>query len=71
MEVKTLKREFKFVKDWKEKMLPDPNPAWSTTKVKDYYTSIYPSLINSTIGEPVFTNESIIYEFTSKPGTKG
>ena len=71
MEAKILTRKFKAKIKGVEVSLEDPNPKWGTQLVKEHFANIYPEILNSTISHPEITKDSIVYEFSTNPGTKG
>ncbi len=71
LDVKKLKRKFKFKKDGKMIELPDPNPSLSVDEVMGFYSNQYPELTTCTIDGPKIDGDGAIYEFKTTVGTKG
>lgn len=67
MQVINLKRVFKFGKI----ELEDINVNLSENSILNHYSGIYPELTNATIEKKGVQNNTIVYEFISKIGTKG
>ncbi len=71
LEVKGLRREFKFKHNGQEITLPDPDPERSPEQVMQLYAGQYPELTTATVKGPAREDEKVVYEFTSVLGTKG
>ena len=71
MKIETLPREFKFTKNGKEIILPDPNPAFTPEEVRKFYSSQHGELTNSNVNGPSIEDDKKIYSFGTKVGTKG
>ncbi|MEO6610715.1 MAG: PRTRC system protein C [Chitinophagaceae bacterium] len=71
MEVKKLKREFKFNKNGTPVTLPDPNPDFSEQEVLNFYSGQYPELTTATLEEPVVEGSKASYKVRTTVGTKG
>jgi PRTRC genetic system protein C len=53
-------------------ILPDPNPAWSTEKVREHYVKEgYSTLANAAIEGPQHVNGTLLYTFRQAVGAKG
>ena len=52
-------------------MLPDPDPAMTPQEVKDYFTNIYPELVNASIEGGDFDGTNQQFTFRRGTGTKG
>jgi len=64
---KTAKRVF----NYKKLILDDINPNQGTNIIKEYYSNIYPELINATINGPEIINGELHFTFASKVGEFG
>lgn len=51
--------------------LADPNPAMSVQEVSDFFSNQYPELTNSSVDGPEIINDQLVFNFTTKTGTKG
>lgn len=71
MEVIELERVFVFKYKGEEVRLTDPSDKYSPERVLDYYTRIYPILVNANVVGGVVENDEMVYRFESKIGTKG
>jgi PRTRC genetic system protein C len=67
MEISQLRREFKY----NSVKLPDPNPAFSLTQVRDFFANVYPEIISADIEGPVIDGDKHTYNFRRAVGTKG
>lgn len=71
LEVKKLKREFKFKKDGTTVTLPDPNPEFSLNEVMQFYSGQYPELTTATMDGPKTEGNAAVYSVKTTIGTKG
>lgn len=71
LEVSKLDREFKFKKDGTTVTLPDPNPEFTVEDVIRFYSGQYPELTTATIGSPVISGKTAVYNVSTTVGTKG
>lgn len=71
LDVKSLKRVFKFKKDGKDVILNDPNQDFTPDEVMSFYSSSHSELTTSTISGPKIEGEEAVYEFKTTVGTKG
>lgn len=71
LEVKNLKREFKFKKDGTDVTLPDPNPEFTTQEVLQFYSGQYPELTTATMDTPKINGNVAVYSVKTTVGTKG
>lgn len=67
MEIKSLKRVFK----WKDKEIEDPIPDMPVRDVVKYLGQQYPELLNCTIVEDKIENDVVYYNISVGIGTKG
>jgi PRTRC genetic system protein C len=67
MKTRSITRTFKF----NNRVLPDPNPAWSPAQVKDLYATQYPELASAAIEGPELKDGRQVYSFVRQVGTKG
>lgn len=51
--------------------LPDPDASLTPEQVKEYYTAIYPELLNAAVEGGDFDGTSLSYSFRRGTGTKG
>ncbi|HNQ63115.1 MAG: hypothetical protein BWY15_02320 [Firmicutes bacterium ADurb.Bin193] len=65
--MKTLPRSFKY----NAITLDDPEPEMSPEDVKEFYSNIYPELVQAEIEGPEVGDEAIEYTFRRAYGTKG
>nr|WP_315419593.1 PRTRC system protein C [uncultured Pedobacter sp.] len=66
-----LPRIFVFKLEGKEETLEDPNPAFTTQAVLNFYANNYPILTTAKIEGPTIEKDKIKYTFTTTLGTKG
>lgn len=71
LEVKKLKREFKFTKGDTPITLPDPNPEMTIEEVMQFYAGQYPELTTATVEEEEKTGSKVVYRAKTSVGTKG
>lgn len=71
IDVKHLKREFKFKKNGVLVTLPDPNPQFSVEEVLRFYSGQYPELTTATLDGPNVDNNAAVYTVRTTVGTKG
>jgi len=71
LEIKGLKRTFKFRIDGEDVTLSDPNPELSPDRVMALYANQYPSLTTATVHGPETKDDCVVYEFKTTYGTKG
>jgi PRTRC genetic system protein C len=71
LEVKKLKREFKFTKDNTPVTLPDPNPEMTIEEVMQFYAGQYPELTTAQVEEEERTGNKVTYRAKTSVGTKG
>ena len=64
--VQVLEREFKF----KNRVLKDPNPAFTIDQVRKHYLGLYPDLLNTSPSETRKKGKTTI-EFKPKVGSHG
>lgn len=62
-----LQREFKY----NSVKLPDPNPVFSLSQVRDFYANVYPEITSADIEGPEVVGNKNIYSFRRAVGTKG
>lgn len=62
-----MKRVFRF----NGQDLPDPNPEWTTDKVRNSYANTYPEFTTATIKGPKPEGDLAIYTVNTVVGTKG
>ena len=62
-----LRRVFKY----QDRLLDDPNPAWSENRVKEHYTSMFPEFINAYVSQGKVEGESIFFTIQTSVGGKG
>lgn len=67
MQTQELVREFKY----NSVALPDPNPAFNLDQVRDFFSSVYPEILNAEIEGPVTKANKNVYTFRRAVGTKG
>lgn len=67
LQIEVLKRKFMF----DEQELPEPNPSFSTTEVRDFYSGQYPELNNASIIGPVIKDGKQLFTFKTIIGSKG
>jgi PRTRC genetic system protein C len=67
MEVTKAVREFKY----NGVALKDPDPSYSLEQVREFYSAIYPEIVNADIEGPTMTGSKTCYEFRRAVGTKG
>ncbi|TAK06512.1 MAG: PRTRC system protein C [Candidatus Manganitrophaceae bacterium] len=67
MDVQIVKRCFRY----SALELPDPDPAMSPERVKEFYAAVYPELTQAVVEEPERKGATQIYKFTRAVGTKG
>ncbi|ATL48935.1 PRTRC system protein C [Chitinophaga caeni] len=66
-----LERVFILNDSGREIRLADPEPAWSTDAVLNYYANTYPILTTAKVSAPVIREQTVQYRFDSVMGTKG
>lgn len=71
LEIKGLKRTFKFKKDSKEIELADPDSNLSAAEVMDFYSMTYPELTTATVHGPEWKEDRAVYRFKTTIGVKG
>ena len=71
LEVRKLKREFKFKKDGTNVTLPDPNPEFSLDEVLQFYSGQYPELTTASMEGPKTEGNMAVYSVKTTVGTKG
>lgn len=71
LEVINLERQFKFKRDGKEVILPDPNKEFSVQEVIQFYSGQHAELTTCTIDGPKIEGDKQLYEFKTTIGTKG
>ena len=71
LEVRKLKREFKFKKDGTMVTLPDPNPEFSLDEVMQFYSGQYPELTTASMEGPKTEGNTAVYSVKTTVGTKG
>lgn len=71
LDVKHLKREFKFKKDGTLVTLPDPNPQFTVEEVFRFYSGQYPELTTATLDGPKVEGNAAVYSVKTTVGTKG
>ena len=69
MEIKGIPRKFEI--EGQSIVLDDPNPSASVDTVKRLYSDLYPELVSATVVGPNITQDSVVYKFSPKAGTKG
>lgn len=62
-----LQREFKY----NSVKLPDPNPTFTLSQVRDFFANIYPEITSADIEGPEVLGSKNIYSFRRAVGTKG
>lgn len=67
MEVSQSTRQFKY----NGVVLQDPGPAYSLEQVREFYSTLYPEIINAAIEGPTIAGAKTVYEFRRAVGTKG
>lgn len=67
MEVTQSIREFKYA----GVVLKDPGAQYTLEKVREFYATIYPELLNAAIEGPTIAGAKTVYEFRKAVGTKG
>jgi PRTRC genetic system protein C len=67
MQVQELLREFKY----NSVVLTDPNSTFSLAQVRDFYSSVYPDILNAEIEGPDAKGNKNVYTFRRAVGTKG
>ena len=71
LEIKGMKRTFKFKKGSESITLEDPDGSYSPDMVMIYYANIYPELTTATVHGPSINADRAEYEFKTTIGTKG
>lgn len=51
--------------------LTDPDPSLSPAQIKDFYSAIYPELLNAEVQGPVVGETDLVFTFHRTTGTKG
>lgn len=67
MEISQSTRQFKY----NGVVLQDPGPAYSLEQVREFYSTLYPEIINAAIEGPTIAGAKTVYEFRRAVGTKG
>jgi PRTRC genetic system protein C len=67
MQIQELQREFKY----NSVKLPDPNPQFTLTQVRDFFSTVYPEIISADIEGPDVVGNKNVYSFRRAVGTKG
>lgn len=67
MQAQELLREFKY----NSVALADPNPAFSLEQVRDFFSAVYPEILNAEIEGPAVKGNRQVYTFRRAVGTKG
>jgi PRTRC genetic system protein C len=67
MEVSQAVREFKY----NGVALKDPGAEYSIEQVREFYSTIYPEIVNADIEGPENVGNKVVYEFRRAVGTKG
>ena len=67
MEVSQSTRQFKY----NGVALQDPGPAFTLEQVREFYSTLYPEIINAAIEGPTISGSKTVYEFRRAVGTKG
>lgn len=67
MEVQNSIREFKY----NGVALPDPGAQFSLEQVREFYSALYPEIVNAAIEGPTNVGNKIMFEFRRAVGTKG
>ena len=63
--------ELTVVYDYNGVLLPSPSPDMPPSMVKDFYSTMYPDLLNASIGPANHVGDQLIYKFERSVGTKG
>jgi PRTRC genetic system protein C len=71
LNVKSVKRQFKFKVGGKEQTLDDPNPEFTPEEVMAFFANTYAELTTGTVSGPTVTDKGALYEFKTTIGTKG
>ncbi|WP_028896237.1 PRTRC system protein C [Prevotella sp. HUN102] len=71
LEIKGMKRTFKFRKGSENITLKDPDGSYSPDMVMSYYANIYPELTTATVHGPSISDDKAEYEFKTTIGVKG
>ncbi len=67
MEVQTSIREFKY----NGVALKDPGAQFTLEQVREFYSTLYPEIINASVEGPTAVGNKVVYEFRRAVGTKG
>lgn len=67
MKVETTTREFRY----NAIALQDPNPNHTIEQVRDFYSTVYPEILNAAIEGPESVGNKVVYTFKRAVGTKG
>jgi PRTRC genetic system protein C len=67
VEVSQAVREFKY----NGVALKDPGAEYSIEQVREFYSTIYPEIVNADIEGPENVGTKVVYEFRRAVGTKG
>jgi PRTRC genetic system protein C len=51
--------------------LSDPDPSMSPAAIKDFYSAMYPELLNAEVQGPVVGDAELVFTFHRTTGTKG
>lgn len=65
-----LKRKFVLIKDNAQIELDDFNPTSTPEEICDFYSGVYPELVNSSIQNKGISDDVQTYHFSSIAGTK-
>lgn len=71
LEIRGMKRSFKFKKGTEYVTLADPDGNITPDMVMSYYANLYPELTTATVHGPVIKEDMVEYEFKTTIGTKG
>lgn len=71
LEIKGMKRSFKFKKGTEYVTFADPDSNITPVMVMSYYANLYPELTTATVHGPAIKEDMVEYEFKTTIGTKG
>lgn len=71
LQIKGMRRQFRFTNNAAQVKLDDPNPELSPEQVMSLYSNQYPALTTATVQGPSIEDDVAVYEFKTTIGTKG
>lgn len=66
-----LQRVFILKENGQDILLADPEPAWDTGRILNFYSATYPILTTAKIATPEIKDDTVQYRFESIMGVKG